>query len=309
MSEVLVACGGRSLEREVSLRSGRNAHSALRQLGHVPTLFDVDRTLVDRIIDDRPDFVFIAMHGLGGEDGTIQDLLEILKVPYTGSDALASGLCLDKHAFKVACVAAGVDTPRWHSFTQHAFSEFGAAGTVGALIDELGLPLVVKPARQGSSLGLRIVEDENAFGEAVVSAMSYDDRVIVEQFIPGREIAVTVMGPAADPEALPIVEIKTSEPYYTFAAHYEIGVADIVSADLDPDVREATCRAAVAAYSAAGCRDFARVDIRLDADRPSVLEINTIPGLTQTGPASIAADLAGLSFAQFIGRICERVTA
>lgn len=309
MSKVLVACGGRSLEREISLRSGSRAASALAQLGHDVTRFDVDHTLIERVTSDKPDFVFIAMHGRGGEDGTIQDLLEILKLPYTGSDALASGLCLDKHAFKAACVSVGVPTPPWHSFSNLAFSEFGAAGTVDPLIDELGLPLVVKPARQGSSLGLRIVTAREQFGEAVLAAMSYDDRVIVERFVPGREIAVTVLGSSKDPEPLPAVEIKTSEPYYTFAAHYEIGAADMSVAELDASAANAIQDAAVQAYSAAGCRDFARVDIRLDGDRPEVLEINTIPGLTETGPTPIAADIAGMSFADLIRRISDRIAA
>jgi len=307
MSDVLVACGGRSLEREISLRSGRRADDALTELGHRVTLFDVDHTLVDRVTGDRPDFVFIAMHGRGGEDGTIQDLLEILKIPYTGSDALSSGLCLDKHAFKARCVDAGVPTPRWHSFTKQAFSDFGAAGTVDALIEELGLPLVVKPASQGSSLGLRIVHERDEFGEAVLAAMSYDERVIVEAFVPGRELAVTVLGPPDAPEALPVLEIVTDEPFYTFAAHYEIGAANITEAGLDPAVLDGTSEIARRAYSAAGCRDFARVDIRHDGDEPQVLEINTIPGLTETGPTPIAADIAGLSFPELIARITQRV--
>ena len=304
---VLVACGGRSLEREISLASGRRAATALRALGHDVVTVDADPSFSERVLAEQPWFVFVAMHGRGGEDGTVQDLLDILKVPYTGSDALSSALCLDKHFFKTACVNNGIPTPQWHSFTNRAFTEYGASATVDRLIDELGLPLVVKPARQGSSLGIRIVREREGFVEAVVSAMSYDDRVLIERFVEGREIAVTVLGSATAPEPLPLMEIQTDEPYYTFAAHYEIGAAQVGVADLPDDIASEVTDTAVRAYGAAGCRDFARVDIRLGDDGPQVLEINTIPGLTETGPTPLAAEAAGMTFERLVERICERI--
>lgn len=304
---VLVACGGRSLEREISLASGRRAAHALRALGYETELVDADPKFVERVVRDRPWFVFVAMHGRGGEDGTVQDLLNIFGVPYTGSDALASNLCLDKHAFKTMCVYGGIPTPDWHTFTQLAFTEYGGAAPVlERVVDELGLPLVVKPARQGSSLGIRIVEQREHFAEAVVSAMSYDDRVLIERFVAGRELTVTVLGDPSSPEPLPVMEIRTDEPYYTFAAHYEIGAAVVEQADLPAESAELVTQTAVNAYVAAGCRDFARVDIKLGDDGPQVLEINTIPGLTETGPTPLAAEAAGISFEQLIERICRR---
>ena len=207
------------------------------------------------------------------------------------------------------CDATGIATPRWHSFTHHAFTELGAASTVEPMIAELGLPLVVKPARQGSSMGLHIVESKEAFLTAVVAAFSYDNRIIVERFVDGREFAVTILGPSSCPDPLPVVEIETDEPFYTFHAHYEIGAARLVLADLPPEVLDATKALALRAYSAARCRDFARVDIRLASDAPQVLEINTIPGLTETGPTPVAASMGGLSFRDLIARVCERVMA
>lgn len=308
MAKALVAYGGRSLEREVSLRSGQQAAKALRQIGHEVTVVDVGADFVDAVEAAAPDFVFIALHGVGGEDGTVQDLLEILEVPYTGSDALASALCLDKHTFKSICGPHGVPTPPWHSFTKQAFADYGAAKTLDALWEQFDGPMVVKPARQGSSFGLSVVRERAQIGAAVLGAMSYDDRVLLERFVPGRELAVTVLGPAEAPEPLPVVEIDLAgEEYYSFLAHYEIGQSEVRLAGL-PAAVDARVRAIAAeAYAAAGCRDFARVDIRLEGETPWVLEINTIPGLTETGPTPLAAEHAGLSFAALIERITVRV--
>jgi D-alanine-D-alanine ligase len=307
MSKVVVACGGRSLERNVSLHSGRRAARALEHLGHDVTVVDIGTTFVDTITEAAPDYVFVALHGVGGEDGTIQDLLEILEVPYTGSDALASALCLDKHLFKTVCTLQGVPTPAWHSFTKQAFADYGAARALHAITAQFDAGLVVKPSRQGSSLGISIVRDEAELRGAVLAAMSYDDRVIVEQYIAGRELAVTVLGPASDPVVLPIVELEFDDPLYSFEAHYEIGRATVRDAELAPEDDARVREVAARAYQASGCRDFARVDIRLDEQEPWVLEINTIPGLTETGPTPLAADFAGMSFESLIERVCQRV--
>lgn len=308
MSRALVAFGGRSLEREVSARSGQQAAKALKQLGHAVELVDVGADFVDVVQRAAPDFVFIALHGVGGEDGTVQDLLEILQVPYTGSDALASAICLDKHTFKSLCELRDVPTPSWHSFTKQAFADYGAGKTLDALWQQFDGRMVVKPARQGSSFGLSVVQERSQLGGAVLGAMSYDDRVLLERFVPGRELAVTVLGPADAPEPLPVVEIvMASEEYYSFQAHYEIGQSEVRLAGLPEAVDARVRQVAADAYRAAGCRDFARVDIRLEGDEPWVLEINTIPGLTETGPTPLAAEHAGLTFAQLIERISARV--
>jgi D-alanine-D-alanine ligase len=307
---VVVASGGRSLEREISLRSGRRATDALQSLGYDAVAIDPDHGFVAEVKRLRPEFVFVAMHGRGGEDGTLQDLLEILRVPYTGSDVHASARCLDKHAFKELMVGIGLETPVWHSFNRDAFAAFGAADTLPELIAQLGFPLVVKPAREGSSLGIKFVNSNEEFSQAVVGALSYDDRVVIEHFIKGRELAATVLGAPESPEVLPVVEIRTDEPFYTFRAHYDAGAAEMEVADLDTATREAVEGAARKAYTAAGCRDFARVDIILDANNvPQILEINTIPGLTETGPARFAAEAAGLDFPALVERVVARAAA
>jgi D-alanine-D-alanine ligase len=307
MSRVLVACGGRSLERSISLDSGRRAARALTKIGMEVKVVDVDSAFVDTVVEWSPDFVFTAMHGIGGEDGTLQDLLEILEVPYTGSDAPSSALCLDKHLFKTVCALDGLPTPRWHSFTRQAFAEYGAAAALTRIMGHFTTGVVVKPSRQGSSLGISLVETEEELRAAVLEAMSYDDRVILEERVEGREIAVTVMGSPLEPVVLPPVELFFNDPIYSYTAHYEIGSAQVVRAELDADALRSIEETAARAYRIAGCRDFARVDLRVDQRGPWVLEINTIPGLTETGPAPLAAEFGGMDFSQFVEAICRRV--
>lgn len=307
-TRVLVARGGRSLERAISVQSGQRAARSLEALGYRVDQVDPDASFVKGLLADRPAFVFVAMHGRGGEDGTLQDLLEILEIPYTGSDIHASARCLDKHSFKEMLNAEGLATPSWHSFNRAAFAEFGATDTLYTLGEQIGYPMVVKPAREGSSLGLKVIHSESEFPAAVVGSFSYDDRVIIEEYVEGRELAVSILGSTDNPLVLPIVEITTSEPFYTFAAHYEPGVAKLQVAELSEDLEARIRSVAQRAYVAAGCRDLARVDIRLDqAGVPQILEINTVPGLTQTGPTPFAADAAGLTFDELIERIVSRV--
>ena len=306
---VVVARGGRSLEREISLRSGHRAEHALRDLGFDVHSLDPNQALVSRLKELEPRFVFVAMHGRGGEDGTLQDLLEILRVPYTGSDVHTSALCMDKIVFKELLRQNGLPTPASHSFNVAAFSEFGAAETLPELMAELGLPLVVKPAGQGSSIGIKFLHEESEFPAVLLGAFNYDDRVLIEKHVAGRELAVTVLGPPDAPRALPIVELVAAGGFYDFDAHYEPGVAELrVPAELGEATRRRVEEVATGAYSLMGCRDFARVDMVLDAgEEPQILEINTIPGLTETGPTPRAAAAAGMAFEDFVDAVIGRV--
>ncbi len=202
---VAVLKGGRSLEREVSLRSGANAEAALRRLGHDVLEIDVDQHLVRTLRAERPDAAFIALHGKGGEDGTVQELLEILEIPYTGPGVLACERATDKVVAKAHFAAAGVDTPQAYAFSQDAFRELGAGEAIADIRERLGLPLVVKPAKQGSALGITVAHEPGDIPAALMSALSYDDRVLLERFVPGRELAISVLG-TAEPWALPVVE-------------------------------------------------------------------------------------------------------
>ena len=297
--KIAVLKGGSSLEREVSLRSAARVEDAVCELGHQAVGIDVGQDLVARLREDRPDVVFIALHGPGGEDGTVQELLEILDLPYTGPGVAACALCMDKVAAKHEMRAAGIPTPDWAAFNATAFRELGAADTLDEIEARLGFPLVVKPASQGSSLGVEFAATRDEVPEALLAAFSYDDRVLLERYVRGRELAVSVL----DGEALPIVEaIPREGDFFNFEARYEIGRTDYVCpAELPEEtpVRELATRT----YETLGCSGFARIDLILGDEGPRVLEVNAIPGLTDTSLFPMAAEAAGIDFTSLVERI------
>src|SRR5690242_7075197 len=218
--KVAVLKGGSSLERGVSLRSAARVEDAVGELGHEAVGIDVGPDLVSTLRATRPDVVFIANHGPGGEDGTVQELLEILDLSYTGPGVAACALCMDKVAAKHEIRAGELPTPDWAAFNATAFRELGAADTLDEIEDRLGFPLVVKPASQGSSLGVEFASGRDEVPEALVAAFSYDDRVLLERYVKGRELAVSIL----DGEPLPVVEaIPREEDFFNFEARYEIG--------------------------------------------------------------------------------------
>jgi D-alanine-D-alanine ligase len=299
---VAVLKGGKSLERSVSLRSGARVEDALARLGHDAVPLDAGGDLVERLIAEAPDVAFIAMHGRGGEDGTAQELLAILGIPFTGPGVAACALCTDKALAKHTMQGAGVPTPPWFAFNQTAFGELGAGDALGVLEERLGFPLVVKPSRGGSALGVKFAADPGEVPEALVAAFSYDDRVLLERFVDGRELAVGVVGE----EALPVVEAIPVEEgdRYDFEARYAIGRTRFeCPAELSEDELGAVTDAALGAYRALGCSGFARVDLILGEDGPRVLEVNAIPGLTDTSLLPQAAEAAGISFEDLVERI------
>jgi D-alanine-D-alanine ligase len=301
--KVAVLKGGRSLERGVSLRSGARVEDALERLGHEVLPIDVGPDLVKRLIAERPDVAFVAMHGVGGEDGTTQELLEILGIPFTGPGAAACARCMDKVLAKHAIEEADLPTPDWFAFNETAFRELGAADALGRLEENLGFPLVVKPSRGGSSLGVKFAASPAEVPQALVSAFSYDDRVLLERFVEGRELAVSILGD----EPLPVVEaILVEGDRYDFEARYEIGRTRFVCpAELSAEEERAVTDAALATYKALGCTGFARIDVILGDRGPWLLEANAIPGLTDTSLLPQAAEAAGLSFEQLVERILD----
>jgi D-alanine-D-alanine ligase len=300
---VAILKGGSSLEREVSLRSAARVEDAVGTLGHEPHPIDVGHDLVAELRDRRPDVVFIALHGPGGEDGTVQELLEILDLPYTGPGVAACALCMDKVAAKHEMRGAGIPTPDWAAFNATAFRELGAADTLEEIEARLGFPLVVKPASQGSSLGVEFASSREGVPQALVAAFSYDDRVLLERYVEGRELAVGVL----DGEALPIVEaIPREEDFFNFEARYEIGRTDYVCpADLAGEEMARVQEIAIRTYEVLGCSGFARVDLMLGGDGPVVLEVNAIPGLTDTSLFPMAAEAAGIEFTGLVERILD----
>jgi D-alanine-D-alanine ligase len=216
---------------------------------------------------------------------------------------------MDKILFKRLLLLHGIPTPSFHAFSEIAFRELGGARTFPRLLDELGLPVVVKPVAQGSSIGIKLVDRSEQVPGAILGAFGYGDRVLIEERVDGRELAVTVLGAGEELEVLPIVEVHTPANFYSYEAHYTIGEVRLEApADLESGMRDRVHEVAMASYRAMGCRDFGRVDLILDADgNPQVLEINTIPGLTETGITPAAAEAAGIGFTELVKRIVARV--
>ncbi|WDT93679.1 D-alanine--D-alanine ligase [Thermoleophilum album] len=308
MSRVAVLKGGRSLERQVSLRSGERVEEALRRLGHEVVGIDVGRDLVRQLRALQPEIAFVALHGPGGEDGTAQELLEILGIPYTGSGVLACQRCMDKVLAKHLFVEAGIPTPEFFAFSQLAFRELGAADALGEIEERLGFPIVIKPSSQGSALGIKFAGSPEDVPGALVSAFAYDTKVLIERHVAGRDLAVGIIERDGEPHVLPIVEaIPLDEPFFDFEARYEIGRTRFVCpADLGNEVAERCAQVALAAYRLLGCRDFARVDLLLAPEgEPTVLEINAIPGLTDTSLLPQAAVAAGIGFDELVATILD----
>ncbi len=300
---VAVLAGGSSLEREVSLRSGSRVADALADRGHQVERIDVDASMITQLTAAPYDVAFLCLHGSAGEDGTVQSLLELLGLPYTGPDVLASSLAWNKPIAQGLFDRQGIAVPANVVLSQQAFRDMGAAAVIDRLAAELGTPLVVKPATGGSSLGLSIVEDPARLPAAIVGAFSYAEAVLVEQFVPGTEVAVSLVGG----QPLPPVEIRPKEGAYDFAARYTAGATEFhVPARLDDDVRAACEDAAQRAYAAIGARHVTRADLVVDPEGvPHLLELDTCPGLTETSLLPLGAQAAGMSFQDLCERILE----
>ena len=291
MKRVAVLMGGKSAEREVSLRTGAAVVEALGRRGHAAEGVDAAEELPRRLADLRPDAAFLALHGRWGEDGTVQGLLEILEIPYTGSGVLASALAMDKGVAKVLFRAHGVPTPDFQVLRKGQGP--GAA--------ELGAPLVAKPLREGSTIGVAIARRETEVADAVAAARAHADEILLETFVAGREVTLSVL----DGEPLPLVEIVPESGFYDFEAKYTAGrTRYLCPAPLAAREAGEATRVGAAAYEALGCSGAARVDILLDArGRPWVLEVNTIPGMTPTSLLPKAAAAAGIDFDELVARM------
>ena len=300
---VAVICGGRSSEAEVSRTSGAQVLQALRQRGHDAERIEADDELWDALRGGGYDVAFIALHGRFGEDGTVQGVCELLSLPYTGSGVLATALCLDKAMAKRVLVAEGIKTPDWRLLPRDLDGS-AAAGPAR----ELGLPMVVKPNRGGSTIGLSIVRDEGDLAEAYRNAARHD-QVLCEKFVDGLEITVGVLG-HNPPEALPTLEIVSHRPLYDYAAKYTAGQSEhIIPARLPEEQRQAAQRAAERAHAALGCYSMSRVDVIVDrGGEPWVIEVNAIPGLTALSLLPDAARAAGIGFDALCDRLVREAT-
>jgi len=296
-----VLAGGRSSEREVSLHSGAQVEAALKRRGHEVSVLDVDREVWPRLAAGGFDCVFIALHGPIGEDGTVQGMLEVLEIPYTGCGVLASALCIDKAIANRLLEQAGLAIP---AYQDHDVREGIPADLVENLVAGLGLPLVVKPTRQGSTVGLTVAQSAEEVADGLVLAGRYDYRVLAQRFVTGTEITVGVLA-TPDLQVLPTLEIVSENPVYDYDAKYTAGKSHhIIPARISEAARRRASVAAELAFRTLRCEGMARVDLIVDSEGvPWVLEVNTVPGLTELSLLPDAARAAGISFDE----LCDRL--
>jgi D-alanine-D-alanine ligase len=309
---VAVLEGGGSLERTVSLRSGARARDSLKVLGHEVVEIDVGPELLAELLECRPDVAFVALHGRDGEDGTVQSLLEAIGLPYTGSGPAACMRCTDKALAKYLMREASIPTPDFFAFKKSAVKDLGVPAALPGIARELGFPIVVKPASQGSAFGIKFAQSSEELPPAIVSALSYDTKVVLERCVKGRDLAVSVLDAEAagdPPLALPVIEaIPRERDFYDYESRYEIGMTTFVCpADLPGETTARAQELAVEVYKLLGCHGVARIDLMLgeESGELTVLEANVIPGLTETSLLPMASEAAGIDLDALVGRILQ----
>ena len=324
--KIALLLGGTSPEKEVSRNTAKSILKALRELGFqvIPMnpayginqpadeekLFDTEEyaeptnrkyiELINSKIFDDIDLAFLALHGKWGEDGTIQSLLELRGIKYTGSGVLSSSLAMDKAMTKVILQHSGVPTPAWIVVDQADKINYDISKKIG---ENLGYPCVIKPNDQGSTVGLTICKDETEVKSAIELALQFSDKALIEQYIPGRELTVAVL----DEKALPILEIRPKNGFYDYENKYTAGRTEyIVPAEIPNEITIAIQEKALIAFKSVGCKTYSRIDFRLtDEGNSYCLEINTLPGMTSLSLVPKAAKAAGISFEELIARIVK----
>lgn len=293
---VVVLAGGLSAERDVSLRSGRRLAEALRAEGEEVLVLDLDAALLPALHQEGPDVVIPLVHGAAGEDGSLADVLDALGLAFVGSPALACRVAFDKAIAKGIVAEHGLQVAPSFSLPHEIFRDLGAAGVMAAIVDRLGLPLMVKPTRGGSALGATLVRDAADLAPALVAAFAYGDSAMVETYVDGVEVAVSVVDLGSGPQALPAVEIEPRSGIYDYAARYTAGETEFfVPARITPAQEQACAAAAVTAHTTLGLRDWSRVDFIVTPDDVVFLEANVAPGMTETSLFPQAAAAAGMS--------------
>lgn len=322
--KVAVLMGGSSLEREFSLASGKRVCDALEEAGHTVIPLDTTSELVATLRAEKPDVAYVALHGKHGEDGTIQSLLEFLQIPFVGSTATVCRSTWNKstlpHVMRAyrAGEDGGVSWPYGICIASDAFKEMGAATALDLIPTRIpaGLPLCVKPASQGSALGMSKVEDMADLGVAILGALSFDDEVLIEEWVDGVELAVAVIGEGWDAYALPPVEIVPRHGIYDTNARLDNEAVDYYAPvrleSLSPDLEAAEAirseieRAALEVHIAYGCRDISRVDLIWDGAQAKVLEVNVSPGMTELSLLPMAVEASGQSLSEILSDLLDR---
>jgi D-alanine-D-alanine ligase len=305
MSRVAVLMGGMSGEREVSLKSGGAVSAALQALGHEAVDVDVGQDVVERMVGIKADIdaVFIVLHGRLGEDGTLQGLLELLGIPYTGSGVMASAIAINKSMSKQIFRANAIQVAEDVIVDAREVEDRGVRKVAEGIALDLGFPSIVKPNCEGSTLGISIARNSGELETALVETMRYDSVIVVEHYIEGREMTVGVLG--EEPIILPVLEIVSKKGIYDYECKYSEGMTQyLVPAPIDEGLAERLQRLALRAHTALGCEGLSRVDFMVDSDGESYcLEVNTIPGMTELSLVPKAAAAAGISFNEVVDAV------
>jgi D-alanine-D-alanine ligase len=307
----VVLAGGLAYERDVSIRSGRRICDALKSAGLAVRVQDADSALLTGLEQDRPDAVFVALHGGTGEDGAMRAVLDLADVSYVGSDPAACRLAWDKPNAKAAVRSAGLTTPDWVALPHSTFRELGAGAVLARIVARFGLPLMVKPAQGGSALGAQQITEAADLPSAMVSCLSYGDTVLIEPYVEGVEVAVSVVDLGDGPVALPAVEIAPASGVFDYAARYTAGMTTYhTPARLEPSVAAEVASVATRAHEVLGLRDLSRTDAIVTADGTvQFLEVNVSPGMTETSLLPMAVEAAGLELGEVCATLLRRAAA
>lgn len=303
--KILVVCGGISTEREVSLRSGKAIYDALLRKGYLNSeLFDLNRNNIARILESKPDIVFLGLHGKGGEDGSIQGMLELAGIPYTGPGIATSAVCMDKILTKRVLANAGLPTASFVVYRKDECDDRKAVAK--ALADRLGLPMVLKSPCQGSSIGVVIVHREYEIEPAMEEVFRYGDSLLAEQFLEGTEVTLPIMGNDA-PVALPVIEITSEREFYDYTAKYTSGLCHhIIPARIEKDDEESVRILGQKTYRVLNCKGLSRIDFIIDKKYgPMIIEVNTLPGMTDMSLFPDAAGYAGIPYDELVEKFLE----
>ncbi len=312
MMQVVILAGGLSHERDVSEKSGRRLAEALRDIGHDVVVKDTDATLLKFLSDTKPDVVIPMLHGAAGEDGTLRDVLSALQIPYVGSTPDACRVSFDKPVAKSIVAATGISVPTGVALPHATFRELGADSVMAAVLDRVGLPAMVKPARGGSAQGANIVTEPSQLPSALVGAFAYGEVAVIERFIEGTEVAASVIETEDGLKVLPIVEILPDSGFYDYHHRYTAGITEFFCPTrLDETIVKRIETAAKTIHSSLGLRDFSRSDLIVDKEGEIwFIEVNVAPGLTETSlfPQSAEASEAelGMIFDALIKRAVKR---
>ncbi|MDD3853485.1 MAG: D-alanine--D-alanine ligase [Syntrophomonadaceae bacterium] len=303
--KVLVIMGGTSEEREVSLRSGNAVYDALKSLGYSVEQLILNHDNLNQIESIKPDVVFIALHGKFGEDGTIQGHLQLMGIPYTGSGVATSAICMDKVISKKIFAYEQIPTADFLVLQKHEYIN-DRDKIEDSILKRMGLPMVVKPSTQGSSIGTVIVKSKMDLIPALEQAFAYDREILIEKFIEGTEVTVAVLGNNS-PRVLPVIEITSENDFYDYHSKYTQGMCHhIIPARIDDDLARQIEAICLRTYQVMGCRGVARIDVMTDnKGNPFVLEVNTIPGMTEMSLVPDAARAAGISFEQLVDELIK----